>query len=806
MPRTRVVFPPRYRTTSVKVLYWLDRVQPSDRPSIGEKAFSLSQFGQEGYLIPPGFVISGAFFREFIDNLRNNASILIDLPYSSLHLDVDNYQTLQQVAQQSRQEILGATLPAEWRSLIVTAAQQLQSPTLILRASLSLRVASQGQFSGLLPSQICWCEAEALELAIKQTWAQLFSAKSLFYWQRIGLGIEQIDFAILVQPISNAIASGTAEINFDRLQIQASCGLGQSLHRGDVFPDTYQIKLATGQIETQQLGNKIRAYRLKSEPASESDRDCLEAYLLTREEQERFCLDETSLMRLIQLAQRLAKEKQYRGSLKWTIAQASQLYITQINPNLVRQAPTVNFSSREPFMEDSQPLLTGLSASPGQVIGIAHAIADDVNLAAVPAGRILIARTINPNWLPWLKQATGLIAEAGGITSHAAIIARELRIPAIVNAIGAAQLLNTGESLLLDGTKGEVYRLKEESAIEEQERIKAKSAPLPSTLKNGGVQTPKSKDQRKIYEIAVPYYPIGTQLMVNLSQPSAIAQALTLPVDGVGLLRSEWMLSDLLSQKPLHEWLEKSQHSLLVEWLTRSIGEFASGFAPRPVFYRSVTGKAFEHLSFSSSQQGNKSIESRGTNGYQLDPTLFDLELQALSQISASGCTNVNLILPFVRSVEEFSFCRRRIEQAGLFQQSTFQLWIMAEVPSVIFLLPQFVRAGVQGISIGTNDLTQLLLGVDREQAMFSDSLNALHPAMLAAIEQLIRLAQTAGIPCSICGQAPVQYPELIDRLVQWGITSISVEPEAIESTYRAIARAEQRLLLKSARHQQHAD
>jgi pyruvate,water dikinase len=197
---------------------------------------------------------------------------------------------------------------------------------------------------------------------------------------------------------------------------------------------------------------------------------------------------------------------------------------------------------------------------------------------------------------------------------------------------------------------------------------------------------------------------------------------------------------------------------------------------------------------------GNKSSERRGTSGYQLNSTLFELELQALSQVSASGYTNVNLILPFVRSVEEFSFCRSRVERTELFQQETFQLWIMAEVPSVIFLLPQLIRAGVQGISIGTNDLTQFLLAVDREQAMSSDKLNARHPAMLAAIEQLIRLARDAGIPSSICGQAPVQYPELIDRLVRWGITSISVEPEAVERTYRAIARAERRLLLEASR------
>jgi pyruvate,water dikinase len=157
-------------------------------------------------------------------------------------------------------------------------------------------------------------------------------------------------------------------------------------------------------------------------------------------------------------------------------------------------------------------------------------------------------------------------------------------------------------------------------------------------------------------------------------------------------------------------------------------------------------------------------------------------------------------MLPFVRTVEEFTFCRRRVEQAGLTDNPHFQLWIMAEVPSVLFLLPDYVKAGVQGISIGSNDLTQLLLAVDRDQEQLGPKLDGRHPVVKRALEQLIQGAKTAGIPCSICGQAPVQYPELIDLLVRWGITSISVDVNDVEHTYTAIARAEQRLILEAAR------
>lgn len=416
--------------------------------------------------------------------------------------------------------------------------------------------------------------------------------------------------------------------------------------------------------------------------------------------------------------------------------------------------------------------------------------------------KILVAKNISPEWLPGLKQTVGIIVEEGGLTSHAAIIARELGIPALVSATGATELLKTGEFIQLDGERGEVYR--ESAKLKEQPR------------KN-------EKETQIITQSFIANYPIGTRLMVNLSQTTSITKAVSLPVDGIGLLRSDLMLLELLSEQPLETWLHPQQKTRLIEQWSQLINQFAVPFAPRPVFYRSLDWGAervphwgreavgdlttlkyhrFQQTIMQSakSSRPHSILGNRGTLSYRLDPVLFDLELQALEQVYESGNKNVNLILPFVRSVEEFKFCRSRIEKTQLTQQQSFQLWIMAEVPSVIFLLPEYIAAGVQGIAIGTNDLTQLVLGVDREEGKLSQEYNATHPAMLAALKQIITQARTGGIPCSICGQAPVQYPELIDYLISWGITSISVEPEAVEKIYHSISRAEQRLILEKSR------
>lgn len=297
---------------------------------------------------------------------------------------------------------------------------------------------------------------------------------------------------------------------------------------------------------------------------------------------------------------------------------------------------------------------------------------------------------------------------------------------------------------------------------------------------------------------------IATQLWVNLSQPEALARALTMPVDGIGLLRSEFMLLEVLERQHPLVWLQQGRREELIERMADCLTQFVSAFQPRPVWYRSLDFRAHELQSLVGAPTaiGHPMLGMRGTFSYQQDVSWFDLELAAVQRVCQAGYQNLHLLLPFVRTVEEFIFCRQRLEQIGLTQQRSLQLWIMAEVPSVLFLLPEYVRAGVQGIAIGTNDLIQLLLGVDRDHPQLAAAFNERHPVVMQAIAHLIQQAQQLGIPCSICGHAPAQSPELIDALIAGGITAISVDVNAVASTYRAIARAEQRLLLRASQDQ----
>ncbi|HEY9806295.1 MAG TPA: putative PEP-binding protein, partial [Candidatus Obscuribacterales bacterium] len=498
-----------------------------------------------------------------------------------------------------------------------------------------------------------------------------------------------------------------------------------------------------------------------------------------------------------------------------------QLYLTQLNldtPELASlDLPPVDNSTKQipqrspidlSLLPEPQLLLKGVAAASGQAIAEAIVITDAALPEHLPSGRILVAAHVTPDWLPWLQQAAGIITEQGGMTSHAAILARELELPAIVGASQATQTIRSGDRLLLDGTRGEVYQLDDFSSH-------SPSASAPSD------QLATSNPEKPSMDHAVPdrlpasartqvrdrsWPAIATQLLVNLSQLQSIEQVQHLPIDGVGLLRSELMLLDLLEQQHPRRWLQTGKQQEFVTRVARRISQFAQAFAPRPVFYRSLDLRSHEFRALEGGQlslpEANPILGLHGSFSYLVDSALFELELMALAEVQQLGYSNVHLILPFVRTVEEFYFCQQRVEQAGLTQQAEFQLWIMAEVPSILFLLPDYVKAGVQGISIGTNDLTQLLLGVDRDQPEMAAVFSAMHPAVTQAIAQMIRMAQQAGIPCSICGQAPAQHPELIDQLVRWGIDSISVNAEAVERTYQAIARSEQRLLLEAARRQ----
>lgn len=747
-------------------IYWLSQIQYAEQFLVGNNLFVLSQLLQRGLPILPGFVLGNTLWQDMRRNISQELSFK-EVPKFS-----QDYKILKSIARDSHLAINQTPFPISRQTEIFQAAQQLNSANLILQP---LITSPSGQFSrvnSLWRSHTCNNHPESLATAIKSVWSELFTATSLVYWHKLGLDSNQVNLSILVQPLKNSLASGMVEISHDLIQIKATWGLEQSLLQGAVEPDLYDLDRDTGYVLSQRLGHKHYGYRAKDLGITIPARDCIEAYIPEESLAATYVLNHHAIAQLQTLTQNILEQQPQITRLAWTALESQSsdtpdFYFTWIESNLTSNISTTETVAAPPSKLSSIPaLLSGVPAAAGNVQAEVVVVRDfATHQEPIPPGSILVTKEINPQYLSLIKHTGGIITEIGGKTSHGAIVARELNIPAIVNVMDATKILHHGDQVLMNGDDGHIYPPTKEHQLSSRHSLRRRLAPA---------------------------YPIATKLMVNLSQPETIASASNLPIDGIGLLRSELMLADFLTSQNLAQW-QDSFREQFVTTLTNSLRQFTTAFAPRPVFYRSLDQYAQDTI--------NPVLGSRGAYDYLTDPTLFDLQLTALRTIIAEGNPNLNLILPFIRSLDEFKFCYRRIENAGLTMQSSFQVWIMAEVPSVIMLLPEYIKAGVQGIAIGTNDLTQLLLGVNREHTQFSDrGLNASHPAMQKAIAELIKTAHEHQIECCICGQAPVDYPDLIDQLIQWGIDTISVEPDAVHRTYKAIARAERRILLAEIR------
>lgn len=625
-------------------LYWLDQIKRQERDFVGHQAFNLSQLMMRGYPVLPGFVVPARTFWQLVKIVGESEPLLADLPQSSFHVDVDNPRQLRAVAQRLRQAVVAAEFPLEWATSLAAAAEILpKSSAVILRPSLSLLSPTpknssyrlekrQAVFNiqeyphslGILDYQICTATPEAMILALKRVWAELFRAKSLFYWQRAGVGLEELNLAVVVQPLEEAIASGTIQANSLTLDIQATWGLGSAITKGEVFGDSYQVQAATGIVKTRNLGRKSLAYRLKSfdDVADETSlieaeqttgsKSALQSYLLSEEQQKLYALEDPYIKQLIQISGRISTEIGSTFLLEWSLCQTPrslepEIYLTYFMPEILPSKPLTNSSL-------TSTALKGLPAAGGRVMAVAQVMSGESrNLETMLPGRILVASSIAPDWLPLLKQAAGIVTERGGMTSHGAIVARELGIPAVVNVADVTKLIQTGESLVVDGDKGEIHRLGSREGAGEMKVMDS------------------SREVNQARSRQPSFYPIATQLLVNLSQVSTLDKVVGLPVDGVGLLRSELMMLEALESRHPNQWLQQGAEDELVERLAYSIVQIAAAFAPRPVLYRSLDWRSHEFASLfddSAEVEVNPMLGRRGTLRYLSDPTYFDLELR----------------------------------------------------------------------------------------------------------------------------------------------------------------------------------
>jgi pyruvate, water dikinase len=406
----------------------------------------------------------------------------------------------------------------------------------------------------------------------------------------------------------------------------------------------------------------------------------------------------------------------------------------------------------------------GLTASPGTAIGRAIVLpAHRVIVHPLEPHTILVTSYLTPDWIPLIKQVSGIITEQGGITSHAAIMARELGIPAIVGATDITQRLHTGDWLRIEAGRIEVIE--------------------PTVAIMAIEQQSQQQQESPSFEPIAPH-PL---LYATISHLTVLHSEHLAQVQGVGLIRAEHLLLPLLQGQHPYSWIQTVVGCReLQNHLTAALLKLLQQVPEKPIWYRTADWRSQELSQLQGANQLpielNPALGLHGSLSYQTFPEWFDLELAAIAALPADERNRLRLLLPFVRTIEDVAFCRDRFQQLGL---NSMPLWVMAEVPSVLFCLSDYVKAGIQGITIGLNDLTQLLLGVDRDNPRLQDFFYPTHPVVQQAIAQLIQACHQHRIPCHIC--LSIYDRQLIHWLVKSGIDGISVNTPDLERTRRTI-------------------
>ena len=747
-------------------IVWFSQVGRDDVPLVGGKGANLGELTQAQIPVPPGFVVTTRAYRAFLvaTGLEGRIEAMLE------GLDVEDDEALQRVSGKVRAAIEQAEMPAQLRSEIERSYVELGQGAVAVRSSATAEDLAEASFAGQQSTYLNVEGAADVVDAVQRCWASLFEARAVFYREHAGWGHVDVDLAV---PVQRMVQSETSGVMFtidpitndqQRVVIEAAFGLGEAVVAGLVSPDHFEVDKSSEAIVDRQIFRQDRML-IRNPNGVGGEANIWRA--LSDAEGERPKLSDAQVVELTAIGKRI--ERHYGGpqDIEWGWADG-RFYLLQTRPITTLARPAGDLEAAP--TPAAEPLLSGSPASPGVAAGRVRVVSDPSQTGMIVEGDVLVAEMTTPDFVPAMKRAAAIITEKGGRTCHAAIISRELGVPCIVGAPGARALAEK-LTVTVDGAAGHVYEGAQEELIDWWRRQQEQ------------VLTEGPATQTKIY--------------VNLADPDIAQRVADRSVDGVGLLRAEFIIARM-GEHP-RSFLDSGRGDEYVERLAEGIRTIAAAFHPRPVVYRATDFKTNEYANLKGGaeyepHEENPMIGYRGAARYVREPDLFELELRALEEVR-EDYPGLHLMIPFVRTTGELRQVIDLVEAYGLKRSDSFKIWIMVEVPSNVWLLEDFIAQGIDGVSIGSNDLTQLTLGIDRDSERFADTFDERDPAVLYAIQHVIETARRCGVTVSVCGQGPSEHPDLAQRLVEWGITSISVTPDVIEKTRQHVAEAEARVL-----------
>ena len=752
----------------------LDSLNHKDGDIVGGKSANLGELLNAGLPVPGGFAITTTAYKELVieTESRNQIHDLLN------NLDMDDFDSINSCSAQIRELIEKIPLPEALISEIQSSYRSLGDDIEVaVRSSATAEDLPSASFAGQMDSFLYIKGIENVLKSVKKCISSVFSSRAISYRHEKNFDhfivLASVTIQKMLDPESagvmftlNPVTGATNEI-----YIEGSWGVGETIVQGKVDPDSFivqkpELNISSRNINTKKLMTIRGATQGKFSIADRASATEIDVPL---DIQNKPSIDDNTVKLLSDYAVKIEKHYNKPMDIEWVLEKNShQIFIVQARPETVHSKPQNN----------NEIILKGIGASSGVSFGPVNVILDIKNTTSFINKQVLVTQMTTPDWTPLMKRASAIITQSGGATAHAAIVSRELGIPCIVGAKDATNILKTGQEVTVDGSTGCIY----DGKVEIQNKSETQSSSFESES-----------------------WPItATQIYMNLGSPDLIDKYKVLPFDGIGLMRLEFLIADKISKHPL-KIIEDNESDKFVNELFNGINKVASTIFPRPLVVRFSDFKSNEYRKLEGGEkyephEENPMIGWRGISRY-ISPDYqpaFRLECKAIKKLRDAGMSNVWVMLPFARTIPEVKETLKIMQEEGLERSDDFKVWLMAETPSLVIQADDFAKL-CDGFSIGSNDLTQLMLGVDRDSELLHSLgyFNERDPAVLKAIKSLIRAAHDNDITISICGQAPSLYPDFAALLVKEGIDSISANPDSVIRTRRSVAGAERKELLR---------
>ena len=773
----------------------LEDVRKDDIPLVGGKCANLGELTAKGVHVPPGFAVTAEAFRRFLEETKIGEIIHKTLGISNGSRDPKQYE---EASEEIRKILESAPMPEDIAGKVRTAYRELcektgdKNVTVAVRSSATSEDLPDASFAGQQDTYLNVQGEDQLVHYVQKCWGSLYTPRAIFYREEKGFPHDKVLISVGVQKMVKSESSGVAftldPINGDpsKIVIESTWGLGEAIVAGIVRPDRFIVDKGTMQLIHKEIVPKMIEHIPNDKAGLTMQAD------VPVERRNVSSLTDEQVIEIAKVAVDIEDHYHTAQDIEFAVehgATGSSLFVVQTWSETFWSRMKSPNGETDSHIVHRAPVVHGLPASPGMHAGRAKIVPTTLEAGRLMKNKdILVTRMTNPDWVPYMKVAGAIVTEDGGTTCHAAIVSREMGIPCIVGARNATKLMQTGQEYTVDAKSGVVYN----GLVEEILKATQPQHEIPTVI------------------------PItSTKIYVNISLPELAEKvARETHADGVGLLRAEHMM--LSVGKHPRMLIEEGGGEKMVDAFAEGVRKVATPFAPRPVVYRCLDFKPDEFLGLPGGEKyereaghvgPNPLLGFRGTFRYVKEPDIFRLECRAIKKVREEyKLTNVHVMLPFVRTLEDFRNAKKILEEEGLKRGPDFKLWIMVEVPATVLLIDKFVDEGIDGISFGTNDLTMLILGIDRDDASIQEIYDERNLAVLRAMSHVIRICSEKGVTTSICGQAPSNYPEVVEFLVREGAVSMSVNPDKVIETKFLVAAIEQKLILEGMRKMRQAN